>query len=81
MDGLWTFVQKKTVPKVEHDSEEERWIWLSFNPTHSLILAVHAAPMTPESADTIVQKIGEIINEEKLPVFVTDRRKYYWKHY
>jgi len=62
---------------MEHDPEKERWIWLSFNPTHRLILAAHAGPMTPGSADTIVQMTGERINEEKLPVFVTDGRKYY----
>lgn len=33
--------------------------------------------MTSESADIIVQKTGEKINEEKLPVFVTDGRKFY----
>jgi len=62
---------------VEHESEEERWIWLSFNPTHRLILAVHAGSMTQESADIIVQKTGKTINEEKLPIFVTDGRKFY----
>lgn len=71
------FCSKKTVPRVEHEPEEERWIWLSFNPTHRLIIAVYAGPMTQESADIIVQKTGERINEEKLPVFVTDGRKFY----
>jgi len=62
---------------MEHESEDERWIWLSFNPTHRLILAIHAGSMTQESADVIVKKTGERINEEQLPVFVTDGRKYY----
>ena len=59
---------------MEHDPEEERWIWLSFNPKHQLILAIHAGSMTQESANIIVQKTGKRINEEKLPIFVTKPR-------
>lgn len=60
-----------------YEPEEERWIWLSFNPAHRIILAVHAGSMTQESADSIIKKTGERINEEELPLFVTDGRKFY----
>jgi len=60
-----------------HESEEERWIWLSFATEHRLIPAAYACLMTQKSADIIVEQTCERINEEKLPLFVTDDKKYY----
>ncbi|NYB26453.1 MAG: hypothetical protein HVN34_09460 [Methanobacteriaceae archaeon] len=62
---------------MEHESEDERWIWLSFVSEHRLILGAYAGPMTQDSADRIIQITGEKINEKKLPIFITDGRKYY----
>ena len=62
---------------MEHESEDERWIWLSFAPEHRLILAAYAGAMTQDAADEIVKQTCDRINEEELPLFVTDGRKYY----
>lgn len=75
LDELWTLL--KTVPRMEHESEDERWIWLSFAPEHRLILAAYAGAMTQDAADEIVKQTCDRINEEELPLFVTDGRKYY----
>ncbi len=55
---------------MEHESEDERWIWLSFVSEHRLILGAYAGPMTQDSADRIIQITGEKINEKKLPIFI-----------
>jgi len=62
---------------MEYGSEEERWIWLSSAAKHRLIPAAYAGPMTQKAANIIVEQTCERINEEKLPLFVTDGRKYY----
>ena len=62
---------------MECESENERWIWLSFAPEHRLILAAYAGPMTQNAADEIVKQTCTRIDEENLPLFVTDGRKYY----
>ena len=62
---------------MEHESEDERWICLSFSPEHRLILAAYAGPMTQDAADEIVKQTGMRINQEELLLFVTDGRKYY----
>ncbi|BDZ68649.1 hypothetical protein [Methanobacterium ferruginis] len=62
---------------MEHESEDERWIWLSFAPEHRLILAAYAGAMTQDAADEIVKQTCMRIDEENLPLFVTDGRKYY----
>ncbi len=49
---------------MEHESEDERWIWLSFVSEHRLILGAYAGPMTQDSADRIIQITGEKINEK-----------------
>ena len=68
---------KKTVPKMEGDGEDERWLGVSFAPEHSAILAIYAGPMTQKAADMIVEQTGERIDEDNLPLFVTDGRKFY----
>ncbi len=58
---------------MERESEDERWIWLSFAPEHRLILAAYAQNAT----DEIVKQTCTRIDEKNLPLFVTDGRKYY----
>jgi len=60
-------------------SEDERWVWLSFAPQHRLILAAHLGDMTQKSADEVVKQRCNRINENNLPLFVTDGRKFYKK--
>jgi len=48
-----------------------------FAPEHRLILATYAGSMTQNAADEIVKQTCNWINEEELPLFVTDGRKYY----
>lgn len=62
---------------MECESEDERWIWLSFAPEHRLILAAYAGSMTQDAANEIVKQTCTRIDEENLPLFVTDGRKYY----
>jgi tRNA A37 N6-isopentenylltransferase MiaA len=62
---------------MEHESEDERWIWLNFAPEHRLILAAYAGAMTQDAAHEVVKQTCDRINEEELPLFVTDGRKYY----
>jgi hypothetical protein len=56
-------------PRMERESEDERWIWLSFAPEHRLILAAYAGAMTQNAADEIVKQTCTRIDEEKLPLF------------
>ena len=58
-------------------SEEERWIWLSFATEHRLILSAHLGDMTQKAANEVVKQTCDRINENNLPLFVTDGRKYY----
>ena len=58
-------------------SEEERWVWLSFATEHRLILSAHLGDMTQKAANEVVKQTCDRINEDKLPLFVTDGRKYY----
>jgi len=43
LDELQTFV-KKTVSRMEHDSEDKRWTCLSFGPEYKLISAAVQSP-------------------------------------
>jgi len=49
---------------MEHESEDERWIWLSFAPEHRLILAAYAGSMTQDAADEIVRQTCDRINQK-----------------
>jgi IS1 family transposase len=60
------------------ESEDERWIWLSFATEHRLILSVHVGDMTQRAANEVVKQTCDRINEN-IPLFVTDGRKYYKK--
>jgi hypothetical protein len=62
---------------MDWESEDERWIWLSFAPEHKLILSAHLGNMTQKAADEVVKQTYDKINENNLPLFVTDGRKYY----
>ena len=46
---------------------------------HRLILSALAGDMTQKAANKIVKQTCDRINEDKLPLFVTDGRKYYKK--
>ncbi|MDR2461811.1 MAG: hypothetical protein LBD05_01240 [Mycoplasmataceae bacterium] len=59
--------------------EKERWVWLSFDPKNKIILAAHLGDMTQKSSDEIIKQTSQVINENNLPLFVTDGRKFY-KH-
>jgi hypothetical protein len=59
--------------------EEERWVWLSFDPENKIILAANLGDMTQKSSDEIVKQTSEVINGNNLPLFVTDGREFY-KH-
>ena len=50
---------------------------MSFAPEHRLILATHTGPRTKASADAIVKSTGERLDEEHLPLFVSDGLKLY----
>jgi IS1 family transposase len=56
---LWTFVKKKHIPKMGCKPEEERWVWLSFDPKNKIILAAHLGDMTQKSSDEIVKQIHQ----------------------
>jgi len=58
-------------------SEDERWIWVSFATEHRLILSAQLGDMTQRAADEVVNQTCDRINEDNLPLFVTDGRKYY----
>jgi IS1 family transposase len=60
-------------------SENERWVWLSFDPKNKIILAAHLGDMTQKAANEVVKQTCDRINENNLPLFVTDGRKYYKK--
>jgi len=55
LDELQTFV-KKTVPRMGHGSEDERWTCLSFDLEHELISAAYAGFVTQGAADGIVKQ-------------------------
>jgi IS1 family transposase len=59
------------------ESEDERWIWVSFATEHRLILSAFLGDMTQKAANKVVKQTCDRINEDKLPLFVTDGRKYY----
>ena len=61
------------------ESEDERWIWLSFATEHRLILSVYAGDMAQKAANEVVKQTCDRINENNLPLFITDGRKYYKK--
>jgi hypothetical protein len=42
------------------ESENERWVCLSFNKEHILILSAHLGDMTQKSANTVVKETGDI---------------------
>ncbi|NYB52501.1 MAG: hypothetical protein HVN35_08095 [Methanobacteriaceae archaeon] len=44
---------------MEHESEDERWIWLSFAPEHRLILAAYASSTNLDVADKIVKQTDD----------------------
>jgi len=58
-------------------SKDERWIWLSFATEHRLIISAYAGDMTQKAANEVVKQTCNRINENNLPLFVTDGRKYY----
>lgn len=58
---------------MEYESENERWIWLSFAPEHRLILAAYAGPMIQYAANEVVRETCDRLNEDKLPLFVNRR--------
>ena len=60
-------------------SENERWVWLSFEKEHRLILSAHLGDMTQKAANQVVKQTCDRINENNLPLFITDGRKYYKK--
>jgi IS1 family transposase len=44
--------------------EEERWIWLSFDPVNKIILTAHLGDMTQKSSDEVVKQTSKVINEK-----------------
>ena len=68
---------KKMYPSMDCSSEDERWTWLSFATEHRLIISAYVGDMTQKAADEVVKQTRDRINENNLPLFVTDGRKYY----
>lgn len=62
---------------MEYENKDERWLWVSFAPEHSLLLAIYVGPRTRECADAIVEQTSERIDEDELPLFVSDGLKHY----
>ncbi len=62
---------------MECENKDERWLWVSYAPEHSLLLAIHVGPRTKEYAGAIVEQTGERIDEDRLPLFVSDGLKLY----
>lgn len=50
---------------------------MSFAPEHRLILAIYLGPRTQESADAIVEQTAKRIDNNELPLFVSDGLKLY----
>ncbi len=70
---------KKTVPKLDREDPDERWVWVSFAPEHRLILATHIGPRTQESAEKLVDITAKRLSNDNLPLFVSDGLKHYEK--
>lgn len=64
---------------MEYENKDGRWVWVSFAPEHRLILAIYVGPRTRESADAVVEQTSERIDEDVLPLFVSDGLKLYIK--
>ena len=62
---------------MEEENKEERWIWLSFALEHRLIIANYLGPRTQECADAIIEQTAKRIDEDELPLFVSDGLKLY----
>ncbi|KZX16801.1 hypothetical protein MBCUT_05200 [Methanobrevibacter cuticularis] len=58
-------------------SEEERWVWLSFDPKHKIILATHIGDMVQKSSDEVIKQTSNGTGKNNLPLFVTDGREFY----
>jgi Transposase and inactivated derivatives len=77
LDELWTFVKKKTVPRMEEYEDDGTWIWLSFAPEYRMVIAHSIGERKQYVADEIVNKTSERIGSK--PLFVTDGLKFYTK--
>ena len=62
---------------MEEENADECWIWLSFASKHRIILACEIGPRNQLMADKIVEQTIKRINQENLPLFVTDGLKAY----
>jgi len=49
-------IVKKTVPRMGHEPEDERWICLISGPEHELISAAYAGPVTQGADDGLLNK-------------------------
>lgn len=62
---------------MDHENKDERWLWVSFAPEYRLFVSIQVGPRTQESAEAIIEKTGERIDEDNLPLFVSDGLKFY----
>jgi len=77
LDELWTFVKKKTVPRMEEYEDDGTWVWLSYAPECCLIIAHHIGERKQKSADKIINTTKERLSS--LPLFSSDGL-YFYKH-
>ena len=71
------FREKKTVPKLEEENADESWIWVSFASRNRVMLACEIGPRDQLMADKIVANTVKRIDQNHLPLFVTDGLKAY----
>ena len=64
--------QKKRIREGTALLEKRKMVWLSFATEHRLILSALLGDMTQEAANEVVKQTCDRINEENLPLFVTD---------
>ena len=75
LDEMWTYIQKKRLPRVDSVSDDGTWIWTSIDPDTKLIPAFHIGKRHKGDAYKMIEKLHYKL--EDVPLFVSDGLNYY----